>query len=291
MTESVAVIGPGRLGTVLAARLSGAGYDVVAVAGRGAAGLRRFVTRLPDAEVTDAAAAARRARLVLLCVPDDAVESLVHGLARDEAVGPGSKVVHTAGALGVCVLASARLAGARVAACHPAQTFPDAAAGPEVLDGVAWAVTARRSDQGWAQQLVRDLGGTPQLVAEESRALYHAGLVTGANFTSAVVALAGDLLRGAGVTEPAVFLRPLVCASAVNAAERGAAALTGPVRRGDAATVRRHLAEVDRVLPEAGGVYRAVSLLAVGLARRAGLDEDAAVAVAKALQAPGEGAC
>jgi predicted short-subunit dehydrogenase-like oxidoreductase (DUF2520 family) len=108
----------------------------------------------------------------------------------------------------------------------------------------------------------------------------------GANATTSVVTMARDLLLGAGVRDPGAFLGPLVTTAASNAAERGAAALTGPVRRGDAGTVAAHLAELRAVLPEVVDAYTALSRLALAQARRAGLDDDAAAAIDAVLDPP-----
>lgn len=281
----VAVIGPGRVGTAVAMGLAHAGDAVVAVAGRGEASLARFVERLPDARVSDAPEAARTGELVVLAVPDDVLEGLARALARDDAVVEGSRWVHTAGGRGTEVLEPVRLAGAHVAALHPSQTFPDPDTGYESLPGTSWAVTARPEDLGWARVLVTDLRGSPVAVTEGSRTLYHTGLTVGSNATASVVTLARDLLLGAGIDDPAGFLGPLVARSGANAAAEGAAALTGPVRRGDAGTVAAHLAELHAVLPEVVDAYVELSRLMLRHARRAGLDEAAAAAVEDVLEA------
>lgn len=280
-----AVLGPGRVGTALAMALTKAGYEVVAVAGRGQAALDGFTRRIPSAAVLPAAEAARTAELVIVAVPDDAVAAVVAEVAREDGVAEGSRWIHVSGGFGTDVLRPVHLAGAAVAACHPAQTFPDPDAGLAALPGSSWAVTAGESDLGWARVLVTDLRGTPVTVPARSRTLYHAGLTVGSNATATVVTLARDLLLGAGVEDPAAFLGPLVTTSAANAATSGAAALTGPVRRGDAGTVAAHLEELRDTLPEAVDAYLALSRLALGYARRAGLDEDAAAAVGDALDA------
>lgn len=278
-----AIIGPGRVGTALGLALGAAGYEVVAVAGRSAAALDRFVQRIPSAAALSVAEAGRAAELVVVAVPDDALGAVVREAARDDGVAEGSRWVHVSGGHGTDVLRPVRMAGAAVAACHPAQTFPDPDTGLAALPGSSWAVTAAESDLGWARVLVTDLRGRPVTVPARSRTLYHAGLTVGSNATATVVTLARDLLLGAGVEDPAAFLGPLVTTSAGNAADSGAAALTGPVRRGDAGTVAAHLAELRETLPEAVDAYLALSRLALGYARRAGLDPDAADAVADAL--------
>lgn len=285
---SVGVIGPGRVGTALALALADAGHTVVAVAGRAGAddaAASRFAAAVPVTRVTTPSQVTARADLVLLTVGDDDLPEVVRDLAADAAVRPGVHVVHTSGRHGSDVLRPLALAGARVAACHPAQTFPTPAAGRRDLPGTAWAVTTAPDDRAWAHALVATLGGEAVDVREVDRVRYHAALSVGANGTSAVVALARDLLLAAGIAEPGRFLTPLVTSSAGNAAEHGAAALTGPVRRGDRATVHAHLADLRVVLPEAVPAYRALARLALSYARRAGLDEERAGAIRSILDA------
>jgi predicted short-subunit dehydrogenase-like oxidoreductase (DUF2520 family) len=274
--RTVAVIGPGRVGAAVAMGLAHAGYAIVAVAGRGQSDLDQFAKRFPTAAVTDAAGAGLAADLVLVAVPDDALDQVARAVAKGDGVVEGSRWVHTSGGHGPEALELVRRAGGRVAACHPAQTFPDPDTGYASLPGAAWAVTADPEDLGWARVLVTDLRGSPVTLPASARTLYHAGLTVGSNATASVVTLARDLLLGAGVDDPRQFLGPLVTTTAENAAEHGARALTGPVRRGDAGTVARHLAELREVLPEAVDAYVALSRLMLRHARRAGLDDGVA---------------
>jgi predicted short-subunit dehydrogenase-like oxidoreductase (DUF2520 family) len=274
---TIAVIGPGRVGTTLGLALTAAGHRVVAVAGRGAGNVERFVAAVPTAEPDSAVAAARAADLILLTVNDDELVGVARGLAAADAVVERTRWIHTSGRYGAAVLRPIALAGGRVAACHPAQTVPKAH--PGALAGCAWAVTADQANLAWARRFVRRLDGDPVDVAEEARTRYHAALAVGSNGTAAVVSLARDLLLAAGVRTPERFLTELVTRSAGNAARDGAGALTGPVRRGDAETVAAHLADLRVSLPEAVPSYRALAELALSYARRAGLDDRRAQAV------------
>lgn len=282
-TRSAVIVGPGRVGTALALGLADAGYHVAGVAGRGTAAVEAFTARFPDADAAPVAEVAPHGGLVVIAVGDDDLEAVLRDAARDDAVTPGSRWVHVSGQHGLDVLRPVRLAGARGAALHPAQTFPDADTGYAALPGTAWAVTADPPDLGWARVLVTELRGSPFGVRGDARALYHAGLTVGSNATAGVVTLAGDLLRGAGIEDPAAFLQSLVRSSADNATARGAEALTGPVRRGDAGTVAAHLAELERDWPEAASAYRALSRLLLSQSRRAGLDPDLADRLAEIL--------
>ncbi len=278
----VAVVGPGRVGTSLARALP-RGYRLVAVAGRGGEALGRFAEHVGEVPVRSAAEAAASAELVLLTVGDDALDGVVAELARADAVASGSRWVHTAGSRGVGALRPLRLAGGRVAACHPAVSFPDPETGATRLPGAAWGVTVSPGDTGWAVELVADLGGVAFLVPEEARMRYHLAMALASNATVAVTALARDLLLSAGIDDPAAVLAPIAATSVQGAAECGAAALTGPVRRGDAGTVAAHVRELAVALPEASAVYAELSALALGYARRAGLETEAAEAVARVL--------
>lgn len=277
------MVGPGRVGTALGMALTHAGYDVAWVAGRGEAALAAFTERVPTAAARPATEATRAADLVVIAVSDDALDPLVRELAGADAVIEDSRWVHTAGGQGAGVLEPVRLAGAAVAACHPAQTFPDADTGYASLPGTAWAVTASEADRAWARVLVTDLRGTPVDVEPGARPLYHTGLSIGSNATSTVVTLARDLLLGAGVADPDAFLGPLATTSASGAAAHGAERLTGPVRRGDTDTIAAHVEALRTAMPEAVDAYLSLARMALGYARRAGLDPDVAAAVATLL--------
>lgn len=281
--RQVVVIGPGRVGLALALGLADAGYRIAGFVGRGERQRREAQRRFPDARVTTDHGLARQGGLIVVAVGDDDLEGVVREAALGESVEPGSRWVHASGRYGLDALRGARAAGARTAAIHPAQTFPDPDTGHRSLPGTAWAVTADPGDIGWARVLVTDLRGSPFGVRGDMRTLYHAGLTVGSNATASVVTLAGDLLRGAGIDEPEAFLAPLVRASSDNATARGAEAITGPVRRGDARTVAAHLAELDRDWPEAAAAYRSLARLLLAQSRRAGLDSELADRVAEAL--------
>jgi predicted short-subunit dehydrogenase-like oxidoreductase (DUF2520 family) len=115
-------------------------------------------------------------------------------------------------------------------------------------------VTTR--DRRFATRLVADLGGSPEWIAEEARPVYHAALAHGANHLVTLVNEASDLLRAAGVAQPRRVLAPLLEAALDNALRLGDAALTGPVSRGDAGTVAKHL---DRMPAEAVPAYLALA--------------------------------
>ncbi len=240
----IGVVGAGRVGAVLAAALREAGHEIAAVAGESHASRTRIDTLLPGVRVDKPTAVSRACDLLLLTVPDDMLSNVVTMLAASGAIREGQYVVHTSGKHGLAVLQPAADAGAHVLAMHPAMTFTGTDVDLARLAGCVYGVTANPDTEDLAAKLVADLRGRLLRVAEDRRALYHAGLAHGANHLVTLVSQAMDLLRDSGADDPAATLRPLLTAALDNALEYGSAALTGPIVRGDVETVRAHLRDI-----------------------------------------------
>ncbi|SCE73686.1 Predicted oxidoreductase, contains short-chain dehydrogenase (SDR) and DUF2520 domains [Micromonospora viridifaciens] len=257
---TVGVLGAGRVGAVLGAALAAAGHRVVAATGRSGAAQARLALLLPQTPHRSATAVARAATdLLVVAVPDDALAGVVAGLAEAGALRAGQVVAHTSGAHGLAVLAPAVAAGARPLALHPAMTFTGTPDDLTRLAGISYGVTAPAELRPFAARLVADLGGVPEWVAEADRPLYHAALAHGANHLVTLVNEAADRLRDAGVDRPEKVLAPLLRAALENALRLGDDALTGPVSRGDAGTVRRHLERLAATAPESVTPYLALA--------------------------------
>lgn len=255
----VGVIGAGRVGAVIAAALGAAGHQIVAAAGESDASRDRIADLLPGVEIHKPTEVARRSELLLLTVPDDMLANVVQVLADSGALGPGQIVVHTSGLHGLAVLQPAAAVGARPIALHPAMTFTGTRLDLGRLRGCVFGLTAGDAERSLASALVADLGGVEMWVAEERRALYHAGLAHGANHLVTLVSEAMEMLAAAGADDPAATLRPLLTAALDNALAQGDAALTGPIVRGDVKTVRDHLAEITRNAPQTVPSYLALA--------------------------------
>ncbi|GAA3448990.1 Rossmann-like and DUF2520 domain-containing protein [Dactylosporangium matsuzakiense] len=256
----VGIIGAGRVGAVLGAALARSGHALVAAVAVSAASKARAAALLPEARLLPADHVAAAADLLILAVPDDALGGLVAGLADLGAIRPGQIVAHTSGAHGLAVLAPVAAAGAFPLALHPAMTFTGTAADLDRLAaGISFGVTAPDELRPFAARLVSDLGGVVEWVEEQKRPLYHAALAHGANHLATLVAEAMDRLRDAGVHQPERVLAPLLGAALDNTLRMGDAAITGPVSRGDAGTVRKHLQALDAVAPGSVPPYLALA--------------------------------
>ena len=268
---AVGIIGAGRAGTALGAALARAGHEVVAASAVSDASLRRARANFPRAVITDPGEVLRRADLAMLTVPDDVLPGLVAGLAATGAPLEGRMLAHASGRYGVTVLEPAVRLGALPLALHPVMTFTGRGDDVDRLRGTSFGVTAPEALRPAAEVLVIEMGGEPVFIAEEHRDLYHAAIAGAANHLVTLVAQAEDLLRAAGVAEPARLLGPLLSASLDNALRFGDAGLTGPVARGDAATVAAHVAALEAAAgtPAAGasGASAAAVAAYVAMAR------------------------
>jgi predicted short-subunit dehydrogenase-like oxidoreductase (DUF2520 family) len=285
----IAILGAGAAGAAIGRALRLAGRPVAAVCRRDRA-RARAAARLVGGGArafTDAARAARGADLVLVAARDGEIAALALRLARAGAVAPGALVVHLSGAVPSTALAPLRAAGARTAALHPLQTFAGA---PPDLRGVRWfhEGDARRE----CAALVRRLGGRLRPLDPARKALYHAAAVAASNYLVAVEDLAVRLAAGAGIPprEALRALLPLVRGTVRNLEARGLPdALTGPVARGDAETVRRHRAALRALDPALDALYAALGRHALRVARERGLDAGRAGRMGRVLRA-GRGA-
>lgn len=255
----VGLVGPGRVGTLVAHALTASGASLTRVAGGSEASRARLRDGLAGVREVAIEEVADGVDLVVVATPDAAIADVVDRLVRADALDETHGVVHLAGVHGTAPLRRAGLAGARIAALHPATTVPTGSRDPAVLHGVAWAVTAPAPDRDWAHAIVADLGGDPFDVPEDARVRYHAALALASNAVGAAVVAARRALIASGVAAPDRLLAPIAHASVDAAAAAGASALTGPVVRGDTATVAAHLAALGQDLPEVADAYRALS--------------------------------
>jgi predicted short-subunit dehydrogenase-like oxidoreductase (DUF2520 family) len=240
------VVGPGRVGRSIARGAMDAALEV-SVAGR-----------------RDAVVTCERAEVALLCVPDSAIAEACETIAA--AVPPLRFVGHVSGATPLSALDPARRRGAQTFCLHPLQTVPDGGAS---LVGAACAITASDPEaRELALGLAERLGMRAFELGDEQRSAYHAAACMSSNFLVALEESAAALLERAGVTDGRELLAPLVLRTAANWAERGEAALTGPIARGDARTVERHLDAIEDAHPELLDLYKALADRTRELARR-----------------------
>jgi predicted short-subunit dehydrogenase-like oxidoreductase (DUF2520 family) len=240
----VGIIGVGRVGSALGRALQNAGHSIAYATAISQSTHNRVASYFPATDIAPADVVVANSDLVLIAVPDDVMPQLVSGLAATVGFRPGQIVLHTSGRFGLDVLAPASVQGALCIAAHPAMTFVGAESDVLRLNACPFAITARDEAAAIAQALVLEMGGEPQFISEEDRVRYHAALAHASNHLTTVIAQSENMLRDIGVSDPASFITPLVMASAENALQRGAQALTGPISRGDVETIRAHIDQI-----------------------------------------------
>jgi predicted short-subunit dehydrogenase-like oxidoreductase (DUF2520 family) len=219
--NAVNVIGSGRVGSAVAARLRERGVSV-------------------DVD---------GAEIVLLCVPDAAIAEVA------AAIPPGPWLAHVSGATPLAALAPHE----RRFSVHPLQTF-SRSRGPEQLDGAWAAVTAESPEaRAVARELAETLGLRPFALADTARTLYHAGAVFASNYVVTLQRAASLLFEAAGA--PPEALEPLMLGTVENGFE-----LTGPIARGDWATVEAHKAAIHAELAELDHLYETLAGATLALA-------------------------
>jgi len=249
----IAIIGRGRLGRCLATALAERGEAVV----------------MASARAADVSATVAAADLVLLTVPDDAIQAVADALPWRR----GQAVVHCSGATELTALAAAARAGAHVGGFHPLQIFSDPTQAVQLLAGSSVALEAEPPLINELQRLACLLGMTPLTLPPGSRAAYHAAASFSASFLLSMLDESVRIWAAVGLPEEEALaaLLPLARGTLAAAAARGLpGAMAGPISRGDAGVVGAHL----QALAALGGghevFYREMSLRQLRLAKLSG---------------------
>lgn len=266
----VGIIGAGAVGTALGAALYRAGWPVVAVASRDAARRERFRSLVPGARAfAEAPALLDEVELIVLAVPDDAIERL----AGDLRLYGGQALVHTSGVLGTEVLEPARAAGTQLGTFHPLIAFADTERAVAAFRGATVAVEGDDQLVAHLADMAEALGATAVRLAPGSKAAYHAAAVLAAGGFVALLDAIAELGSAAGLDEPGALAvyGGLIEQTLGNARALGIrAALTGPMTRGDVGTLARHLDALRRLAPGALALYVAAAEREVALAESRG---------------------
>lgn len=266
------MVGAGRVGQTLGLALRRRGWRIGAVVTRRASSARAAVRFIgagqPVSSLKSQIAKLESARIVLIATNDNQVPVVARELARLQKSWRGRVALQASGALSSRVLAPLGRRGAAVGSLHPLYPFPKPLRvfPPGVVFGVEGEPRALRQ----ALALVRSLRGQPMEVRSTEKALYHAAaaLVAGHLLTLADMGVRALVRAGVRKSRARTVLVPLAQATLRCYLRWGGRAWTGPLARGDADTVRRHLTELRKLPPQYGETYRALARAALSLYRR-----------------------
>lgn len=291
-TPNTFVIGAGPVAVALAGALRSAGVPVLGLWARRPAaardagavsGVAAFSSAPPDLLL--------EAQVVILAVRDRAIGEVASTLVGTGLVGRRHVLVHCSGVLSAAAAFEGlddRIAGAAI--MHPLRAISDGRAAMGELGDTVFGIEGDELGRKTVRGLVHALGGRPLELSGDSLAAYHAAAATASNYLVALADAAATMLARAGIDrEDAIgALLPLMRGTLENIEREGLkGALTGPIRRGDAETVARHIEALSGD-GEALSVYRVLGKLTVELARSSGeIDPDRLDAIRRLLSNSG----
>jgi predicted short-subunit dehydrogenase-like oxidoreductase (DUF2520 family) len=262
LPKTIAIVGPGNVGRVMALALHRADFSV-----------REIITRDEPASMRKARALAKRvgasaaslanaqldANVIFLCVPDSAIAAVAGELAKRQVGWKDKVALHASGALGSSELMPLKQAGAAVGSMHPMNTFvattkPNLKGTPFGIEGDVAAVKTGRA-------LARKInsGGEVFTIKPEAKVLYHAMGAFASPLLISMLNVAERVAAEAGIHSPRELMRKILLQTVENFLRDGSdAAFSGPIRRGDVATVRKHIAALKNV-PRAQEIYAALA--------------------------------
>ena len=267
MVKQMGIVGTGRMAQALGSLLRASGIAVSAIAGRRLEAAALAAAFIGAGEIVAMTELSKHALEILIAVSDDAIAGVAHSLAACD-IAPRT-VLHTSGSAGPEALAELRVRGVSVGVLHPLQTVPTPESGVKALPGSTFGCAGDPEAVALALEVVSMIGGKPLLVPAENWQLYHAAAVMASNYEVTLIDAALELMQHAGIGRAVALeaLASLVLATTENVLACGPeAALTGPIRRGDAGTVQRHMLALQPVRAATRNLYAAAGIrtLAVG---------------------------
>jgi len=260
------------VGTAIGYLLKKAGYEIVAIADKSAAALRRAQSYTGGKACRKPQEVLREADCILITTPDDIILSVCKDIARSPLI-KGKYIFHMSGAGGLDLLDPARKAGAAVASIHPLQSFSSIDNAIQNIPSSYFGITADAKAKTQAETIVLALGGKPIYISSQQKSLYHAAACVASNYLVSLLNVVESIYQSIGINEndaKKAYL-PLIYGSLKNIELSGSVqALTGPIARGDSGTIQKHVDAINANLPQYASLYSSLGLVTVKLARKKG---------------------
>jgi predicted short-subunit dehydrogenase-like oxidoreductase (DUF2520 family) len=268
--QTLGFIGAGPVGTTFGVCLASRGYKVVGVADINPAAAERFAERVSGCRVfAHTQELVDTAEMVFITTADDVIAQVSSALHWRK----GQVVVHCSGASTLQALEAAGHQGARVGSIHPCQSFAGVEQAIENLPGSTFAIEAQEPVKSILSAIARALRGDIVYLTSQDKMLYHAAATMACNYFVTIEKLATDLWKIFGKTsaDGVKAYMPLLKGTLTNIETAGFPnCLTGPVARGDAATIRRHLAALAAFAPEMVPLYKQLGLFTIPIGQAKG---------------------
>jgi predicted short-subunit dehydrogenase-like oxidoreductase (DUF2520 family) len=281
VSERVFIIGPGHVGRGLFRAFRTSGVEVIGLHGKRPSGVATSTGNIPS----DAA----RANVVIVCVRDpqlDETMAEVSVAAQDGRIARGTVILHTSAIAEPAALGALGEAGFPGGTFHPLVPFSDPEVSAELLRKGWIGIDGENAAKNASRRLAGHLGARTLEIPPGKKPAYHAAAVISSNFPVVLASVAGHLLHDIGIPDASAYQAVESLMSGALANMKQAVpddALTGPIVRGDAETVGKHLRGL-KGHDAAYQVYRSLSLAAVEIAQRRGIDPKKLAAVAGLLR-------
>ncbi len=271
-TFKIAIIGLGMVGTAIGRLLSKAGHEIVAVADKSPAAMKRALPYTGGKAFRDPKKAVTEADCILITTPDDIIATACAGIA-DSRLVKDKFIFHMSGAGGLDLLASAKEAGALTAVIHPLQSFSSIDTAINNIPGSIFGITAKSKAKKNAQVIVKDLNGIPIFITSAQKPLYHAAACFASNYLVSLLNVVEAIYESIGISNEnarRAYL-PLIYGTLHNIEQKGSIqALTGPIARGDEGTIKKHIIAMDKKQPQYLSLYSSLGLIATEIAQKKG---------------------
>jgi predicted short-subunit dehydrogenase-like oxidoreductase (DUF2520 family) len=272
ISYNFSIIGLGKVGTAIGHLLNKAGHKIIAISDKSAAALEKALPYTGGKAFRDSRKAVMEADCILITTPDDVISSACDEIADSELVKE-KFIFHMSGAGGLDLLNTAKRTGAIIASIHPLQSFSSIDNAINNIPGSVFGITAGKKARKQAEIIVRDLKGIPVFISPAQKPLYHAAACFASNYLVSLLNVVESIYESIGIskTNARKAYLPLIYGTLKNVENSGSIqALTGPIARGDAGTIEKHLAAIAKTQPQYSSLYCILGLIAADIAQKKG---------------------
>ncbi|MCP4296977.1 MAG: DUF2520 domain-containing protein [Proteobacteria bacterium] len=272
--KSINIVGCGRLGTVLGRLLVKSHCcSIKGVLNRTLQSSINAVGMLGQGNSYESVESLEPADITLIASPDRQLESLATELVSCGKLEEGSLLFHCSGSLSSQIFRVAERTGVLTASIHPNWSFSDPSMELKGFEGIWCGLEGGREACDILEGIFQRIGARVFHLKSSKKVLYHAASVIACNYLNTLLELADQLYRKSGIPhdEALHLMEPLVRGTLDNFFEKGAiASLTGPISRGDDATLELHLKELESLDPDLVNLYKVMGLKTVDLTAKGG---------------------
>jgi len=262
MKKRIVFIGAGKVAWHLSYALNKKGYVISGISSRNRLSAKRLASEFRANWTTKPEKIVKDADILFITTPDAEIKSVVKKLCSKGAIKKKQLVIHTSGLLEAKVLDCVKKLGALSLSIHPCFSFADRSYKVDEVKGVFFALEGTKETVKMGKTIVHKLGGKPFVIEKGKKPLYHLALVFASNFFVGIEDMAIELLLecGIGKKDAIELIKPLIDVTEKNIWKNGALkALTGPVKRGDMETLKKHLILLVKQKRSFDKIYKEVS--------------------------------